>query len=507
MTLSPSFNLLTEDLIGCRTGDGVRQHRSLPAVLALLADPRRVVESFTALQAHQAHAWHAFMVQLAAMVCQRADVSMSDTACQDETWWRERLRALAGGDAAWSLLVEDLRQPAFMQSAVPEGKLDLFGRSFFRPDDFDVLVATKNHDRKAVRSSSSIEIWLTVLITSQTMQGFSGRANYGVFRMNGGFGNRPGIGFARPDDLAAWFRADVAALLASRDEVLEHGFTERGHPLLWALPWDGKASLPLNSLDPWCIECCRRVRLVSRDGALVLVQAPTVAARVDAPEELTGNVGDPWTPVAKADGKALTLPGEGFSYRRAQDLLFSVDWTQPATQRDPGAATAWVARTLVRGQGKTDGFHERHIPISATVRNWLADPDQRSRLAERAKGYVEDVKNMRSFVLWPALKALNGEHGDPPEGPLTTFEADADAHFFLHLLDESHRDDAQAARRSWQGRLRIRAEDLLDQAIATASPGSARRWRRIAEARSRFQHGLWTHFISLMEASRPEAYA
>jgi len=506
-TLEPLLgNLLTEPLIGCRTIDGYRHRLTLPGILALLADPTQVVESFTALQAHQGHAWHAFTVQLAAMVCQRDGVQIDDPHCRDEAWWRERLRNLGGGDEPWTLMVEDLGKPAFMQPSVPERRLDAFKTVFARPDDFDVAVTTKNHDRKAATQESAAESWLAALLVGQTMQGFSGRSNYGIFRMNGGFGNRPGIGFARPDDLGAWFRSDVIALLASRAAALEHGFTDQGHPLLWALPWNGTDSLTLPTLDPWCIECCRRVRLVRQEGRLVLLQAPTAAARVDAPGELTGNVGDPWTPVARADGKALTLPSAGFSYNRVQGLLFSSDWIVPATQQRPGTATTWVARTLVRGQGKTEGFHERHVPISERARRLLAEPDGKAKMAERAKKYVDAVSEMRTRVLWPALKALAGEYSDPPAAPLATLDAEADANFFPHLwrhLDASPED----ALRAWQALLRDRAQDLLNTVIATVAPAASLRWRRIAEADSRFQHGLWTCFKPLMEASRAEVNA
>lgn len=504
---SPPGNLLTEALIACRLDDGQRQSFSLPGVLALLANPGQHIESFSALQAHQAHAWHAFTVQLAAMVCLRARVGISDSVCRDENWWRERLRDLAGGESAWTLLVEDVRQPAFMQPAVPEGTLDFFKSEFVRPDVFDVVVTSKNHDRKTARSRASPDTWLPALIASQTMQGYSGRFNYGVFRMNGGLGNRPGIGFARPDDLGSWFRDDVTALLTNRKSALEHGFNDQGHSLLWAVPWDGKESLSLSALDPWCVECCRRVRLVLRDGNLLLLQAPTEVARVDVPSDLTGNVGDPWTPVAKTDGKALTLPAEGFSYRRAQDLLFGADWVAPATQQKAQEGGTWVARTLVRGQGKTEGFHERHIPIGPRVQRLLAEPSSKERLAKRAKEYVADVSAMRSYVLWPALKALSGEYADPSEVPLMAFETEADARFFSHLLEDQHLDDEGVARRSWQRHLCQSAKAILNGVLATAAPGAARRWRRIAEAGSRFNHGLYTHFPALMETSVPEAHA
>lgn len=499
-----SGDLLHDTIIPCLLADGRRRQMHLPGILACLADPTQVVEGFPFLAAHHEHPWHAFLVQLAALVCQRHATVIDAAVCRDEAWWRDHLIALAGGTAAWSLLVDDLAQPAFLQPPVTEGRLDVFNRMYETPDQFDLPVTTKNHDCKGSRQRSNPVAWMSMLITGQTMQGFSGRANYGIFRMNGGLGNRPGIGYGRPDDLGAWFRQDLVALSAHRAEALQRGFGAQGHPLLWTVPWDGTTSLGLGELDPWCIECCRRVRLVQHSGRLVLLQAPTEAARVEAPQGLTGNVGDPWTPVAKADGKALTLPAEGFSYRKAQDLLFGSDWTTPMAQRDLAQAGTWIARTLVRGQGKTEGFHERHIPIAPRARTFLASSDGRARLAERAKAQVEDAATMHRQVLWPALKALVREKDKIPEASGETFEAEVDEIFFAHLWEHLEQ-PPEAARLAWQRRLHGSASRLLDQALTTAVPSAALRWRRIAEARSRFQHGLWKHFKDLMETAASAA--
>ncbi len=495
-------NLLTEPLIGVRTIGGARQQVTLPGVFALLADTGIILESFTGLQAHQAHAWHAFTVQLASMICQRAGVSL---ASQNEAWWRDRLRDLGGGDEAWSLVVTDLSKPAFMQSGVAEGSLGKFRSTFLCPEDFDVPITTKNHDRKSSRGGSDLEPWLMTLITTQTMQGYSGSLNHGIFRMNSGCGNRPGIGYADPENLGAWFRSDVLALIKTRDDAVAFGFNALGQPLLWAVPWDGDKSLGFSDIDPWCIECCRRVRLVHRQDGIRLVQAPTNAARVRAPEGLTGNVGDPWTPVA-SDLKALTLPAGGFSYRRVQDLLFGSDWTPPAAQHTLDNATMWVGRTLVRGNCKTNGYHERYIPITSKARLRLLVPDGKAELAKRAVGYVSDVGDMRNRVLWPALKALAGEHNEPSRIPLDCFEARADAAFFSHLWEHVDTDQS-VARQKWQQDLRVSAELLHRDVLRTALPGAALRWRRISESESRFKHGLFTHFKTLMETSQSEVHA
>ena len=77
------------------------------------------------------------------------------------------------------------------------------------PDALDYIVTAKNHDLKAARiERSSVEQWFYALIALQTMEGFLGRGNYGISRMNSGFGSRPLVGLA-PAAAFAGFPRDV----------------------------------------------------------------------------------------------------------------------------------------------------------------------------------------------------------------------------------------------------------------------------------------------------------
>jgi CRISPR system Cascade subunit CasA len=62
-------DLLTDPLIGVRTSQGERLV-ALPELLAALS--AGTVEGYTGLRAHQADAWHVFLVQLAASVLARS---------------------------------------------------------------------------------------------------------------------------------------------------------------------------------------------------------------------------------------------------------------------------------------------------------------------------------------------------------------------------------------------------------------------------------------------------
>ncbi|MBF0426747.1 MAG: type I-E CRISPR-associated protein Cse1/CasA, partial [Magnetococcales bacterium] len=265
-------NLMEDPLLRVDRGDGGRVGCSLPEVMAGLT--RQEIVAFAALQPFQVHAWHAFLVQLAAIALHQAgEEILPDTA----NAWRQILRALTPdwpNDAPWHLLVEDLSQPAFMQPPVPEGSLAPLKNRFAQSDAIDVLVTAKDHDIKMARvGDPRPEHWIFALVNLQTMEGFSGRDNYGIARMNGGLASRPGVGI-RPGgaDAAAHFRRDVAFLRHYRPELLSRhsGYPEAGGVgLTWTLPWDGGSSLALHDLDPYFIEVCRRVRLAEDSGQLV----------------------------------------------------------------------------------------------------------------------------------------------------------------------------------------------------------------------------------------------
>ena len=158
----------------------------------------------------------------------------------DEADWRRRLLQLSGGvEEAWCLIVEDLSLPAFFQSPVPEGRLEkVYKKHFNRPDEIDVLITAKNHDvKQATIASDAVEQWIYALVTLQTMEGFSGRGNYGIARMNGGFGSRPAICVAPPGGWSARWQRDVPLLCAAREELVgDYGFADEGGA---ALVWDG----------------------------------------------------------------------------------------------------------------------------------------------------------------------------------------------------------------------------------------------------------------------------
>lgn len=487
-------DLLTKALLRVREPAGASATVSLAGALARLSRGEEI--EFVALQPHQEHAWHTFLVQVAALALHRAGLA---GPFQHEVEWRDVLRELAGGQAAWCLVVEDLGLPAFLQPPIPEGTLDAFSREHF-PDDLDVLVTAKNHDVKRGRMArASPEHWAYLLASVQTTQGFSGRGNYGILRMNGGFGNRPHVAYAPGLGRAERFVRDVGACIDGRAVAADRvGFAGTGGiGLTWTVPWDGASSLTVEQLDPWFVETCRRIRLVAEGGRIVAFRRATDRPRV-APREGVSDTADPWTPVDIAKGTSLTTSAAGFGYDRTQELLFGGQFAMGAagSVRAADGATPWfLAAALARGQGRTDGLHERRLRVPAPVRRLLHSPEGRDRFRERSKRWVNAAKVAKLNVLGPALSVLMGS-GDGTKAArgrfLSALDAAIDGVFFERLwataeLSDTDADAAWARELVAPGDPIGLARSVLADAIATVPTRVANRYRAVAEAEGMFE--------------------
>lgn len=481
-------NLLDEPLLHYRRTDtGQRIATTLPELF--LAMTQDHVRDFPALRPHQRHPWHAFLVQLAAIALHRAEQTKPFATA---TEWRAALLALTPNDsdgAAWCL-VSPVNRPAFMQAPEPSGSISNWKNCLIAADELDMLVTSKNHDLKAARMScSTLEEWTYALISLQTQEGFLGAGNYGISRMNGGFASRCGVGVHPNGEWGARWQRDVIALTKARDELTDSfGFSDiRGHALLWITPWDGGDSLSFTSLDPWYIEICRRCRLVKASKNLNAFVIGSKAPRIAA-KERSGITGDPWMPVDRSETKALTIGGRGFDYKLATELLLGSKFTKPTAQMwlpsDDLEGVYLLAQGVARGQGKTEGYHERRIPVSRTVRKAFLtqSTDELAKLANERIAGIAEIRKM----LWTALTVLFGNGAKDESGKnkdasdavkeraglfAQPFEAQCDVHFFSELIEEIEASDRDAVRDQWLRTLAQRAESVLQSAFA-AGPRS-----------------------------------
>jgi CRISPR system Cascade subunit CasA len=225
-----------------------------------------------------------------------------------------------------------------------------------------------------------------------------------------------------------------------------------------------------------------------------------MVARISS-KERNGVTGDPWTPIDTEAGKALTIGREGFHYKLVAELLFGGRF-QAGVAHDTAVTRAGEHHVLItqgvtRGQGKTEGYHERRVPISPAMRRLFCS-QQKSALALIASQRIAAIGEVRK-LLWLALTVLfnNGAPGkdssdgvqDKATGFSRPFERAEDVRFFTDLNDEVEADDPVTQRLEWQCGLVDRAAAVLNVAFAVGPRSAIHRYRAQATASARF-HGV-----------------
>ncbi|VXC89441.1 CRISPR-associated protein Cse1 [Burkholderia sp. 8Y] len=508
--------LLDDRLLRYRDASGHAHNATLPDLfVAMTAD---TVRDFPALRPHQRHPWHAFLTQLAAIALHAAGRSEPfETA--DE--WRAALLALTPDDdpdgAAFSLVAPDDR-PAFLQAPCAPGESHTWKKApLVTPDALDMLVTSRNHDVKAARmTNAQPEDWVYALVSLQTQEGVMGAGNYGISRMNGGLSSRPAFG-AVPQGLwgKRWQR-DTRRLLQHRQKIVDEIGLKgtNGIALVWTKPWDGVSSLSFSELDPFYIEVCRRVRLDLANGKLFALTTSSKTTRIAATDR-KGATGDAWTPVAVVGGKALSITATGFDYKLMSKLAFEGDYketiTRNITREDGEKGIVLLAQAVARGQGKTEGYHERRIPISRNMRLAFLNGNI-DELAYAAERRISVIGGMRT-VLWGALCALfaNGEdtasddEKDKASRFAKSFEQAEDCRFFDDLIvevDGNTSEERELAHEQWLGELADRAQQVLIRAFVAGPRASTRRYRAQSAALSRFRVGIHSKKEALQTMAR-----
>ena len=450
-------NILTDSLVRYDRSDGPRVEASLPDIYAaLMADE---VEAFPALRPHQRHAWHAFLVQLGAIAMHHAGLSQPP---EDAGEWLRIIRGLTPdcpNDKPWQLVVDDITKPAFMQPPARSKDRDADYKSeVTTPDELDMLVTSKNHDLKSdVVVQARVDDWIFALITLQTMEGFSGAGNYGIVRMNGGMGNRPAFSLAPAQPTpGAHVRRDIEAILEYLPTLLdEYPMIEGGSALLWTTPWDGMDSLLINRLAPLFIEVCRRIRLLCHEeGRLTAIRATSKSARIDG-KGLNGKTGDPWTPVNSKEGKSLTLAVGGFTYKRVKEYL--TEWERPALLRPTRAEQRstenmrLVARAMVRGQGKSEGYYERSVVLRPKTIQSFGRTGGIQEFGDLARQRIEQVgivqrilsRAIQVFAAGGDSGKVSPEHRRLARSWLNHLDEVVDAGFFDDLQTEFEAEESE----------------------------------------------------------------
>ena len=406
---------------------------------------REEVQGFPALRPHQRPAWHMFLVQLGALALWTSKRDQLPTDAGDWTTMLRKLSPEHPDDEPWRLVVTDPCKPAFLQA--PETRENMNWDAVQTPDALDMLITSRNHDvKQAIAKQATAEDWIYALVSLQTCEGYGGRKNCGIARMNGGSSSRPMLGLAPSRDgdasvnPSAWWVRDVQILIKDRMTRPNKGIgTKGGHALLWCLDWPEGEQLDPPNLDPWFIEICRRVRLLKNDDLISAKRGTSKKERIDA-KSYKGNLNDPWAPIEMKGGKSLTLSSGNFDYMKLNDLLFSGNWKVPLlaqAQDDETSDMLLVAEAFSRGNAKTEGFKSCVVPVPGHIVPLFSS----DTIATLAKAQINELEGFNKALRYAiALAAAHGvqdniksSHYSFSKPATKRLNHGANQLFFLHL--------------------------------------------------------------------------
>lgn len=488
------YNLTHDRFIRTDLTDGGPVRLSLPELFEALRADR--VSGFPALRPHQRASWHMLLAQLGAIASYRSG-SRPETAAD----WADALLGLAPAEA-WELVGEKDEAPAFLQPPMSGPYKDLIRAA----DAIDVLLTSKNHMVKAAQAvNAEPDVWLFALVSLQTMQGGLGVGNCGISRMNSSYGSRPFVGIAPPGGVGAHVMRDVEMMLEARADLIERtGLCEEGHELLWTLPWDGTTQLRFESLAPWYVDVCRRVRLRRDARGIFAERENSTKPRVDMTGR-NGITGDHWAPIGLKEQKLYTADARGFNASVACALLLPSGGERRFSLPDamrllPSDREMTVQmRVLVRGQGKTEGYHEREIPFRRRAVSLLQTAEGTGQLADLARDHLTELDEISGAIRYGVIgfcaagdrdlmrkpsKAV-ARQADTLAGPIrAAFLAEADALFFDRIQD---RLDAPGIELDQIRGLIERARELLLPAMETFPVPSVKRLRSLVAGERAFR--------------------
>ncbi len=522
------FNILAEKFIEVRTTNNRKVKLTLPGVFTALGE--NSIEAFTNLRPHQRHPWHAFLCQLGAIAlydggAELPSVDKNTPYSQlpgvfSEGEWKELLFALAPDDDAWCLVTEDISRPAFLQPPIPDG-INALTTILRTPDELDVIFTSKNTDEKSRRITSfETDHWFFALISIQGQSGYTKAGPpgnyYNTVRQYGAYATRPGVGIIGSPFWGDQWGRDCRLLcdLIDSDREIDWNI-EDGKRLLWLYPWDGTKSLPLQELHPYFIEICRRIRLqVDDDNSLCANLGSSKTARVGG-GAYRGAVDDPWIPVNNQTGSAFNSSP---SWENMARILLDREAFIRAPAQTPRAFDKSDVSVrfcvLKRGQGSTDEYQERVIPIPPEKRRYLSSHDDTG--GRILNTMIDLVASVKSKVLRPAVSHLFQENSEQSRKsgrkkllPIASAAArlmdDTISDCFFRYLwnalpSEGEEEDKLRQYNPWIEFLRSAAEKIFLDILNSRLDSSEAEFLRAADAEL-FFYGASNKYLPLFETS------
>ncbi len=162
-----------------------------------------------------------------------------------------------------------------------------------------------------------------------------------------------------------------------------------------------------------------------------------------------------------------------------------------------GDGASLLTQGIARGNSKTEGYHERRVPISPKVRGLLIK-NEKAALERVASQRIAAISEIRSVLRYSLIVLFaNGNSRDNSEGTKTKankfsapFEMAEDARFFDALNDELEAADPAAQRLQWLLGLVARAEAILKAAFDAGPRSGIQRYRAQSAALSEFNRRL-----------------
>src|SRR5690606_9895222 len=246
-----------------------------------------------------------------------------------------------------------------------------------------------------------------------------------------------------------------------------------------------------------------------------------------AADHLKGVVGDAWLPVDLGSGdtarsseaRALTVSAKGLTPDLLRRLIFGDGLRRTALQEPMRhwEGRVWLyASVLVRGQGTTDGFHSRLIPIPGAIRRRLfGGQSSRDPLAALSKDAIDYAGRMQRSVLRPAIFTFLAGGSDTVQFDREAaqgwwsrfagrFEALWSRDYFPWLWGVPEAFDPEVVLTEWAEMLLHHARSVLGEAEEALPQRQGRRYRARVRAHRVFWGALYRQFPHLRKEESDE---